>query len=94
MTIVISSIGRALALSTNNAQNGMIGWSRVSTAEAMEEVAEAAENGTNVVLHHVGTDSLIEGIPFTIENDKAKITDLTQIFVRPQSLEDSWLILE
>lgn len=93
MTIVVTTTAHALQFMTD-LRVGAIGYAKATISEAMEELAEAAQMGNRVVLFNVGEDSLVEGIPFVIETDAEKISDVRQVFIRPQSLADVWMILE
>jgi hypothetical protein len=94
MTIVVTTSAHALQFMTD-LRVGMIGYAKATISEAMEELAEATQMGNRVVvLFNVGEDSLVEGIPFVIETDAEKISDVRQVFIRPQSLADVWMILE
>lgn len=93
MTIVVTTLAHALQFMTD-LRVGTIGYAKGTVSEAMEELAEAAQMGTQIVLFNVGEDSLVEGIPFVSETIAEEIKDVRQVFVRPQSLGDVWLILE
>jgi len=93
MTIVVTTSAHALQFMTD-LRVGVIGYAKATISEAMEELAEAAQMGNRVVLFNVGEDSLVEGIPFVIETDAEKISGVRQVFIRPQSLADVWMILE